>query len=85
MNIKLVERVRCLLSQVGLPRSFWGVALITVVHILNLSPCVPSQFDVPDRVWTNKDASYDHRHVFGYKAFMHILKNERNKLDVKTQ
>ena len=50
MNRTLVERVRCLLSQSQLPRSFWGEALNTVVHVLNLTPCVPLEFDVPDRI-----------------------------------
>ena len=85
MNRTLVERIRCLLSQARLPKSFWGEALSTVVHVLNLTPCVPLQFDVPDRVWTGKDVSYDHLHVFGCKAFVHIPKDERSKLDVKTR
>jgi transposase InsO family protein len=85
MNRTLVERVRCLLSQSQLPNSFWGEALSTSVHVLNLTPCVPLQFDVPDRVWTGKDVSYDHLRVFGCKAFVHIPKDERSKLDVKTR
>jgi hypothetical protein len=62
-----------------------GEALSTSVHVLNLTPCVPLQFDVPDRVWTGKDVSYDHLRVFGCKAFVHIPKDERSKLDVKTR
>lgn len=85
MNRTLVERVRCLLSQAKLPKSFWGEALSTAVHILNLTPCVPLQFDVPNRVWTGKDVSYDYLRVFGCKTFLHIPKDERTKLDVKTK
>jgi hypothetical protein len=62
-----------------------GEALSTSVHVLNLTPCVPLQFDVPDRVWTGKDVSYDHLRVFGCKSFVHIPKDERSKLDVKTR
>lgn len=40
MNRTLVERARCLLSHAGLPRSFWGEALNTAVHVINLTPCV---------------------------------------------
>ena len=39
---------------------------------------------MPNRVKTNKDVSYDHLWVFGCKAFVHIPKDERSKLDVKT-
>ena len=57
----------------------------TVVHVLNLTPCVPLEFDVLDRIWSNNEIFYDHLRVFGYKAFVHILKDERFKLDAKTR
>ncbi|GKA87395.1 putative RNA-directed DNA polymerase [Tanacetum coccineum] len=85
MNRTLVERVRCLLSHAGLPASFWGEALNTAVHVINLTPCVPLRFDVPDRVWSGKDVSYHHLRVFGCKASVHIPKDERSKLDVKNK
>ncbi|GJS33328.1 retrovirus-related pol polyprotein from transposon TNT 1-94 [Tanacetum coccineum] len=85
MNRTLVERVRCLLSHAGLPASLWGEALNTTVHVINLTSCVPLRFDVPDRVWSDKDVSYRHLRVFGCKAFVHIPKDERSKLDVKTK
>jgi len=59
--------------------------LSTSVHVLNLTPCVPLQFDVPANVWTGKDVSYDHLRFFGCKAFVHIPRDERSKLDVKTR
>ncbi|KAD3337006.1 hypothetical protein E3N88_32526 [Mikania micrantha] len=85
MNKTLVDRVRCLLSHAGLPNSFWGEALNTIVDVINLTPCVPLSFDVPDRVWICKDASYNHQRVLGCKNFVHVLKDERSKLDVKTK
>ena len=84
MNMTLVEMVRCLFSQAKLPRSFWGEALSTVAHVLNLTPCVPLDIDVPDKVWTSKDVSYDYLCFFGCNAFVHIPKNKRSKLYVKT-
>ncbi|KAI4334662.1 hypothetical protein L6164_013380 [Bauhinia variegata] len=85
MNRTLIERVRCLLSEAKLPGSFWGEALYTAAHVINLSPAVALQSDVPDRVWYGKDVSYDHLHVFGCKAFVHVPKDERSKLDAKTR
>jgi len=37
MNRTLMERVRSLLSEAKLPGSFWGEALYTVAHVINLS------------------------------------------------
>lgn len=85
MNRTLIERVRCLLSDAKLPRSFWAEALNTVTHVINLSPSVPLKGDVPDRVWFGKDVSYDHLRVFGCKAFVHVPKDERSKLDAKAR
>ncbi|KAI4353150.1 hypothetical protein L6164_002120 [Bauhinia variegata] len=85
MNRTLVERVKCLLSKAKLPGSFWGEALYTATHVINLSPAVALQSDVPNRVWYGKDVSYDHLHVFGYKVFVHVPKDERSKLDAKTR
>ena len=83
MNRTLVERVRCLPSKSQLPRSFWGKALNTVVHVLNLTPCVPLEFDVLDRIWLDNEISYDYLRVFGCKAFMHIPKDESLSLMLK--
>ncbi|VFQ61773.1 unnamed protein product [Cuscuta campestris] len=38
-----------------------------------------------DRVWSGKEVSYDHLRVFGCKDFVHVPKDERSKLDVKTR
>ena len=85
MNKTLVERIQCLLSQSGLSKSFWGEALSMVAYVLNRSPCVPLQHEVPEKVWSGKDISYNRLRVFGCKAFVHIPKNKRSKLDEKTR
>ncbi|KAL6336690.1 hypothetical protein AAG906_036004 [Vitis piasezkii] len=36
-------------------------------------------------IWSNNEISYDHLRVFGCKAFVHIPKDERSKLDAKTR
>lgn len=80
-----MERVRCFHSEAKLSNSFWGETLLTVVHVINLSPVVALQSDVPSRVWYGKDVSYDHLRAFGCKAFEHVPKDERSKLDAQTR
>jgi len=65
--------------------SFWGETLYTVAHVTNLSPIVVLQTDVLDKVWYGKDVSYSHLRVFRYKAFVHVPKDERSRLDAKTR
>ena len=57
----------------------------TSIDLINLSPSVPLKGDVPKRVWTGKDVSYDHLRVFDYRAFVHIPKDKRSKLDIKAK
>lgn len=85
MNRTLLERIRCMLSEAKLPRHFWGEALYTAAHVINLSPSVPLDGDVPDKVWFGKEVSYNHLRVFGCKAFVHVPNDERSKLDPKTR
>ena len=79
----LVERVTCMLSEANLPKHFWGEALLAVVHVINLSPAIALNTEVPDKIWFGKNVSYDHLHVFGCRAFVHVPKDERSKLDKK--
>ncbi|KAB5561355.1 hypothetical protein DKX38_006312 [Salix brachista] len=55
------------------------------VAMINLSPSVPLEFDVPNIVWKGKDVSYAHLRVFGCRAFVHVPRDERSKLDSKTK
>nr|KYP50220.1 Retrovirus-related Pol polyprotein from transposon TNT 1-94 [Cajanus cajan] len=85
MNKTLVERVRCMLSEAKLPKNFWGEAFFAAVHVINLSPVVTLNIEVPNKIWFGIKVSYDYLRVFDYKAFVHILKDERSKLDTKTR
>ena len=53
----------------------------TSIDLINLSPSILLKGDVPERVWTRKDVSYDHLRMFGYKAFVLIPKDERVSYD----
>jgi hypothetical protein len=45
----IMERVRCLLSSLKLPKHYWGETLLAAVYLINLSPSYPLQGDVPNR------------------------------------
>ena len=58
---------------------------MTTVELINLSPSAPLNSEVPDSFWTGKKVSCGRLKVFGCKAFVHIPKDERSKLDGKTK
>ena len=51
--------------------------------MINRTPSVPLDLDVPERVWTGNDVSYSNLNVFGCKAFVHVPKEQKSKLDYK--
>ena len=67
MNRTIVEKVRCLLKMEKLPKVFWGEAIRTACYLVNRSPSVPLEFDIPEKLWTGKDVVYNHLKVFGCK------------------
>ncbi|KAI4297117.1 hypothetical protein L6164_037021 [Bauhinia variegata] len=85
MNRTITKRIRCMLSHAKLPKAFWGEAMRTAVDLINLSPSVPLSGDILERVWKGKDVSYKHLRVFGCRAFVHIPRDERFKLDGKSK
>ena len=85
MNRTITERVRSMLSHAKLPKSYWAEAMLTAVYLINRSPSVPLDGDVPQRAWTGKEVSYKHLRVFGCLAYVHIARDQRSKLDSKTK
>src|ERR1044072_4561623 len=85
MNKTLIKRVRCMLSEAKLPKHFWGEALYKEVHVINPSPAVALNAEVPDKIWFGKNVKYDHLQVFGCKTCVYVPKDERSKLDAKTR
>ena len=56
-----------------------------VVYVINRSPSVPLDGDIPQRVWTAKVVLYPQMKVFGFLAYVHIAKDRRGKLDPKSR
>jgi len=61
---------------------FGGDALKTAIDIINISPSVPSDGAILEKIWSRK-VSYNHLKVFDYRAIIHIPKDEQVKLDSK--
>lgn len=68
----MMQRMGCMLLVEKLPINVWGEASYAVVRVINLSPSVPFDGDVHNRVWFGKDVSCDHCIVFGCKTYVHF-------------
>ena len=58
-----MEKVRCMLKLDKLPKSFWGEAINTTVYLINISPSIPLDFAIPQRVWIGHGVPYSHLKV----------------------
>ncbi|GAA0150005.1 hypothetical protein LIER_09038 [Lithospermum erythrorhizon] len=85
MNRTIVEKIRCMFSHSNLPPTLWGEALCAAKHIINLLPTTILEGDVPEEVRSGRNVSYKHLRVFGCRAFVHVSKDERTKLDNKSR
>ena len=84
MNRTLFESMRSMLSHSGLPKIFWGDAVLYAIHIRNR--CLASVDDSrsPYELWTGKKPDLSHIRVFGCDAYMHVKDSDRKKLDDKS-
>ena len=67
----IVNIVRCLLADSGLPKFLWGELMQTAVFLSNRSPHAALNNGTPYKALYGKDAYLGHLRVIGSKAFVH--------------
>jgi hypothetical protein len=80
-----MEKLRCMLSGVGLGQEFWAEAVDTTCYLVNRSPSSTLDDKNPHEVWTSNKPSLTHLRVFGCDACVHIPKENMSKLDKKDE
>ncbi len=83
-NRTLMETVRCLLHQGGVPLRFWAEALSVATYLKNCSPTSCFGGETPHERWWNVKPDVSKLKVFGCIAYAHIPREKRKKLDKKT-
>ena len=72
MNMTLLDRAWCMLSNVGLSKCSWAEAVNTAYYLINRSPSTAIDFKIPEEVWSDTPANYSHLRVFGCPAYFHV-------------
>lgn len=75
MNHTTIERVTTMLRMSRLPKEFRGEFVHTIFYLINRSPSVPLNSDIPERV--------EGEGHLGCKAYIHLPKEKMTKLDDK--
>lgn len=78
-----MECARSMLQGKGLSNGLWAEAITTAIYLKNRSPTKCLGFKTPFEALFGLKPSIGHLRIFGSKAYAHILKAERKKLDPK--
>ncbi|KAL2471172.1 Integrase catalytic domain-containing protein [Abeliophyllum distichum] len=78
MNRTLLYKVRCMMISSGLPRSFWGEAVMIACHIVNLTPSAALNDKTTFEMWNNMPADYSSLRTFGCSAYSHQSEERPN-------
>ncbi|KAI3778645.1 hypothetical protein L2E82_08027 [Cichorium intybus] len=81
-NQTLLDMVRSMMSRASLPIHFWGYALDTAAHMLNLVP-TKKVAKTPHEMWTGKVPSLAHIKVWGCEAF--VRRETQDKLAERSE
>ena len=80
-NRTIMEMVRCMLHEKGLPKKFWAEAANTAVFLLNRLPTKAVKGKTPFEAWYGYKPSLQNLKVFGCICFSHVPQVKRDKLD----
>ena len=84
MKRTIMERARCMRLHARLPLQFWVDVVDTTVYLINRGPSSSLDGGVPEEAWTGKKVNYYFLKPFGCEAFVHISKENRTKLEEKS-
>ncbi|GJY59247.1 putative RNA-directed DNA polymerase [Tanacetum coccineum] len=81
-NRTLLDMVRSMMCRATLLISFWGYALETVAHILNLVP-TKKVLKTPFKMWKGKRPSLGHIKIWGCEVF--VRRKAQDKLEARSE
>lgn len=76
MNRTILNKIRCMLFDVGMSKKFWGEAAVTAAYLINRSPSSVLNGKTPDELWYGRAPNYSHLRVFGCRAYAHIRQDK---------
>ena len=75
-NRTILERVRCMLTSVGLKKVFWAEAVSTTTYLINRCLSTALDRNTPKEVWSGHPSNLDKLRVFGCVAYAHIRQDK---------
>ncbi|KAH9679844.1 hypothetical protein KPL71_026299 [Citrus sinensis] len=80
MDRTIVDKTRCMLINLKLPRCFWAEAVSTACYLVNKSPSAAIDFKTPEEIWSGRPPKFENLRIFGCPAYVHI--NQASNADI---
>ena len=81
LNRTLMEKVRPMLTQAGLPKIYWAEAVNMANYLKNRTPSQALLGKTSFEMWYDRKPDLSHLRTFGCNAYAHIPDTQRKKLD----
>lgn len=83
-NRAIQEMANCMLLDAGLPKCYWGEAVLTANFVQNRLPSRAVD-KMPFELWTGRVPNLAELRVFGCEAYVHIPDQKRKKFDPRAR
>ena len=83
-NRSLMEMARCMLIDANMDKKYWAEAINTANYLQNRLPTKAVE-KTPYELCYSRKPDVKNLHIFGSKAYIHIHKEQRRKLDDKAE
>jgi hypothetical protein len=84
MNRTIMERARSMRLHVGLPLQLWEDVVDIFIYLGNGGPSSSLDGIIPKEAWTGKKVNYSFLKTFSCESFVHIDKENRTKIEAKS-
>ncbi|KAA0051442.1 Retrovirus-related Pol polyprotein from transposon TNT 1-94 [Cucumis melo var. makuwa] len=71
-----MERVRCMISEAKISKTFWAEALTTATYTVNRSPCVSIDMKTPEERWIGATPKLSNLKPFGCTTYVYIKQSK---------
>jgi hypothetical protein len=72
MNMTIVSKARCMLSNASMGRQFWAEAASIACYLINMSPSTTTEKKTPMEVWSGSPSDYSQLKVFCCTTYAHV-------------
>ena len=83
MNMKIMDKIWCMLVETWLGQEFWAEAASAATYVINRSPNSVIDYSLPEERWTGTKCDLRNLKRFGCSVFVHKIQEETSPRAIK--